>query len=84
MTLVDLPCNRQVELVTDYLEQALEPADHAAFEDHLNICEDCAEHTWQIRTTVGLLGRLPPEDLPPAEQDRLLTAFREHRRDAAD
>lgn len=70
-------CNRLVELVTDYLELALEPADRAAFEDHLRICEGCSEHTKQIRTTVGLLGRLPSEALPSAEQDRLLAAFRE-------
>ena len=84
MTVVDLPCNRVVELVTDYLEQALEAADRAAFEEHLRICEGCSEHTRQIRTTVGLLGRLPPEGLPPAERDRLLAAFREQRRGRAD
>lgn len=85
MTLVDLPCNWVVELVTEYLEQALEPADRAAFEEHLRICEGCSEHTQQIRTTVAQLGRLPPpEGLPPAEQDRLLAAFREQRRGRAD
>lgn len=75
----DLPCNQAVELVTDYLEDALAPLDRKAFEQHLTVCEGCVEHTQQIRATVDLLARLPSEQLPPEARDRLLTAFREQR-----
>jgi anti-sigma factor RsiW len=73
---VDLPCNRAVELVTDYLERALPPAEALAFEEHLLVCEGCTEHVQQIRTTVALLGRLPDETPSPAVQAEVVTQFR--------
>ena len=45
----DITCRELVELVTDYLEGALAPADRARFEEHLEICDACVAYVEQIR-----------------------------------
>jgi len=72
----DLTCAELVELVTDYLDGALGPADRARFEQHLGICEGCIAHVEQMRMTVELTGRLRLEDLRPHTRDALVDAFR--------
>src|SRR5436305_1810672 len=39
----DFNCAKLVELVTDYLDDALSVAERARFEEHLVICEGCVE-----------------------------------------
>ena len=73
-------CQEVVELVTDYLEQAL-PADEAAvFEQHLNFCDGCDWYVDQMRTTIATVGRIEEENVPPATREKLLAAFRDRRR----
>jgi predicted anti-sigma-YlaC factor YlaD len=36
-----LTCREVVELVTDYLENALTPEDRARFNEHLALCPGC-------------------------------------------
>jgi anti-sigma factor RsiW len=73
-------CQEVVELVTDYLEQAL-PADEAAvFEQHLNFCDGCDWYVDQMRTTIATVGRIEEENVPPAIREKLLAAFRDRRR----
>lgn len=71
-----MDCQALVELVTDYLEGALDPPTAARFEEHVGLCEGCATYLDQMRTTLRLTGSLPPEALPPPVRDRLLEAFR--------
>ncbi len=74
----DLACLELVELVTDYLEDALEPDVRARFERHLPGCPGCAEHLEQVRRTILVLGALPQDErLSPVTRERLLDAFRE-------
>jgi len=73
----DITCRELVELVTDYLEDALPPADRARFEAHLEICEDCALYVEQLRGTVAAVGALRAEALDPVVRDELLAAFRD-------
>ena len=35
----ELSCRELVELITDYLERSLTPADDARFEDHIKGCQ---------------------------------------------
>ena len=73
-------CQEVVELVSDYLEQAL-PAERAAvFEQHLNFCEGCVVYVDQVRSTVQSVGELRPEDVPPETRAKLLAAFRDWKR----
>ena len=80
MNLEDLPemsCRELVELVTDYLEERLSPADQARFEAHLTECEYCDTYLAQMRQTIGALGRLPEESLSREAREGLLSAFRD-------
>ncbi len=69
-------CQELVELVTDYLEAALSPADVRRFEDHLAGCDGCTEYLAQFRRTIQLMGTLTPADLTPAAESALLGVFR--------
>ena len=71
-------CQDVVELVTDYLEDALSPADRTAFDAHLAECTGCHRYLEQVRTTVDLLGRSAGAPaLPAGTVDALVAAFGE-------
>jgi anti-sigma factor RsiW len=72
----ELTCREMVELVTDYLEDRLDPTERERFEAHLTLCEGCQAYVDQMRQTIAALGRLAEEDLSPAAREDLLTAFR--------
>jgi predicted anti-sigma-YlaC factor YlaD len=74
----ELACREVVELVTAYLEDALDPIDRERFEEHLVFCDGCENYLEQMRTTVRLTGRVEAE-LPPGLQSELLEAFRSWR-----
>jgi anti-sigma factor RsiW len=71
-----MPCRELVELVTDYLENRLTPAERARFEEHLADCDPCRAYLDQFRETIRMLGRLPEEALSAEARDALLSAFR--------
>ena len=71
-----LSCQELVELVTDYLEGALSPEEHARFEAHISRCDGCSVYLEQMRTTVKMLGNLPVGALPAGAERKLLDAFR--------
>jgi anti-sigma factor RsiW len=72
----ELTCQELVELVTDYLEDALPPADRLRFEDHLGICPGCATYLDQMRITIQAAGHISEESLDPVVRDQLLDLFR--------
>jgi anti-sigma factor RsiW len=71
-----LSCQELTELVTDYLEGALPPAERARFEEHLAECGNCELYLEQIRATIRLTGTLGPDELSPEAEEALLHAFR--------
>jgi anti-sigma factor RsiW len=73
-------CQELTELVTDYLEDALPPAERARFEQHLAECGNCEIYLNQIRVTIELTGSLAPEALSPEAVQALLHAFRDWKR----
>jgi anti-sigma factor RsiW len=75
-----LRCQELVELVTDYLEDALPAAERARFDAHIADCEHCTAYLEQMRTTIVLTGRLRAEELAPESVEPLLEAFRDWRR----
>jgi anti-sigma factor RsiW len=75
-----LSCQELVELVTDYLEGALDERDLRAFEAHLADCDGCTEYLEQMRATIRLVGSLTPNDLTQAAETVLLQAFRDWKR----
>jgi anti-sigma factor RsiW len=75
----EIPCQEVVEMVTDYLEGALSPAQRRRFEAHLAGCPLCTEYLAQMRETIKLAGRVTPEDLTPQMQTDLTAVFRRWR-----
>ena len=76
-----MSCRELVELVTDYLENALPADERQRFEEHLAICPGCVTYVEQIRQTVAATGTLREESLPPGVRDELLATFRGWKRD---
>jgi anti-sigma factor RsiW len=74
-----MPCQELVEVVTDYLEDALPESDRRRFEAHLDECDACREYLAQMRQTIAVVGRLGPDDLPDETRHGLLEAFRDWR-----
>lgn len=72
----EMTCQELVELVTEYLEGTLPANEAARFEDHLADCPHCRVYLDQMRHTIGALGRLPRETVPPAVLDELVGYFR--------
>jgi anti-sigma factor RsiW len=72
-----LSCQELVELVTDYLEGALDDRDLRAFEGHLAGCDGCTEYVEQLRATIRIVGTLSPDDLTPDAEAALMQAFRD-------
>jgi anti-sigma factor RsiW len=72
-------CDELVELITDYLDDALDEPVLDSFEGHLACCAWCGRTLDQYRTTIRTLGELPPERLSDGTRDRLMSAFRERR-----
>ena len=70
-----LACQEMVELVTAYLEGALDPTTQFRFEEHLRECEGCATYLDELRATVATLGTIRVEHLDPVFRSRLLAAF---------
>ncbi len=71
-----LTCMALVELVTDYIEGALPPAEVARFDTHLADCPHCRVYLDQMRLAIQALGRVPGEPLPPEAMKALLEHFR--------
>jgi anti-sigma factor RsiW len=69
-------CQQMVELVTDYLEDTLSPADRSRFEKHLAACPYCTEYLAQMRETIRLAGQVTPEDLTPQMRTDLMDLYR--------
>ena len=76
----ELSCQELVELVTDYLEGALDERHLRAFERHIAGCDGCTRYLEQLRVTIRLTGTLTPDDLSPEAETALLQAFRDWRR----
>ena len=75
-----MTCAELVELVTAYLDGALDPEIEQRFVEHLSLCDGCAIYVEQMRRTVEEVGQVAPESLPDDTRDRLLEAFRGFRR----
>jgi anti-sigma factor RsiW len=76
-----MTCAELVELVTAFLEGALDSETERQFVEHLAICDGCEIYLEQMRRTIDEVGQLPPESLSDETRDRLLDAFRNFPRD---
>ena len=72
-----MSCEDFVELVTEYLEGALDPETTRRFDYHLDLCPGCVTYLDQIRETVRIAGVIEPQDLSEPARSHLLQAFRD-------
>jgi anti-sigma factor RsiW len=72
---VDL-CREAAELVSAYLDDALDPALRRAVRAHLEDCPDCAAFRAKLKQTIALLNTLEGGPVEPALRESLLQAFR--------
>lgn len=73
-----LRCAEVIDLVTEYLDDALDQRDLRLFERHLAICEGCAVYVDQIRMTITLSGTTRHRNVQvmPNNFDELVAALR--------
>ncbi len=71
----DFTCAELVELVTGYLEGALDAHDKARFEEHIASCSGCDAYLGQMRETIEVVGRLTEDNVDPGAAKTLLAAF---------
>ncbi|HSD76360.1 MAG TPA: zf-HC2 domain-containing protein [Solirubrobacteraceae bacterium] len=74
-----LVCREFVELVTDYLEDALPEAERDRMESHLAECDGCTLYLEDMRRLIGSLHAAPEPPPDPATREALLRAFRDLR-----
>jgi predicted anti-sigma-YlaC factor YlaD len=79
MSQARIRCVEFVELVTDWMELALDDDGRTEVEEHLAICPNCTAYLDQVRQTVALLRHTPEEAPPAAAREALLAVFRERR-----
>lgn len=77
MTARALICREVIELLTDYVEDALPAKERRRVEAHLATCDGCTTYLEQVRKTIRLTGMLTEEQIPEEEKRRLLAAFRD-------
>ena len=76
-----MTCAQLVELVTAFLDGALDPETEQRFVDHLALCDGCEIYVEQMRRTIAEVGQVEPESLSATTRDQLLQAFRTFPRD---
>lgn len=60
-----MQCQEALEMLSPYLDGVLDPAEHAAVQDHLACCPSCRAEWEELRSCLSLLQELP-EIAPPA------------------
>jgi anti-sigma factor RsiW len=80
MTAAELECRELVELVTDYLEDAMDDATRRRFDEHLAACSSCRTYIAQFRETIRLTGALSDNDISIEARDALLRVLRAWKR----
>ena len=69
-------CIELVELVTEWMEGALDDDTLSRVEEHLVICPPCGEYVTQIRQSATVLRGLDAEAPPPEARRQLIEMFR--------
>jgi hypothetical protein len=71
----EISCKQLVDLVADYMEEALTDESRVEFEQHLAECGYCTAYIQQMNLTVKLTKQLTDDEIKPATTE-LLDIFR--------
>jgi anti-sigma factor RsiW len=72
-------CRRVTELITEYLEDALDATSRARFEAHLANCDGCTAYLEQMRATIVTVGQIDVGSLPDELRNDLVELYRQYR-----
>jgi anti-sigma factor RsiW len=72
-----LTCREVIDLLTDYVEDALPAQERRRVEAHIASCDGCTTYLEQVRETIRLTGMLTEEQIPDEQKQQLLAAFRD-------
>ncbi len=73
---ISFTCRELTQLITDYWEGALSPADAASFEHHMSQCGPCEDYVEQVRIATLTVGSLRDYDVPESTRTALFEMFR--------
>jgi predicted anti-sigma-YlaC factor YlaD len=77
----EFSCQEMIEVITDYLEDALPSDDQQRYERHISYCAGCRAYLDQMRETIRQTGMVPREEsLPPALREEIVAQFRSWKR----
>ena len=79
MSAHQLICQEIVEVVTDYLEGAMDAELRASFEAHLAGCPHCTAYVEQLRAMMRVAGTIEAEALSAEFRAGLVASFRDWR-----
>jgi hypothetical protein len=72
-----LECKEVVEVVTDFLGDAMGPEDRARLEQHLLVCLPCTLHVAQVKSTIEHVAELRRDRAPVEVSPALVDLFRQ-------
>jgi anti-sigma factor RsiW len=72
-----LTCQQLVELITDYVEGALDEQRHADVVRHLSECDDCLRYVAQLQQTERVLASIQAPTLSSDDRAALIAAYRD-------
>ena len=75
-----MTCKELVDLITEYLDDALSSSDRLRFEQHIDRCSPCRIYLDQIRQTIRVAGKLSEESIPDDAKALLLRVFDDWKR----
>ncbi len=78
-----MTCRELTDFILDYLEDALEPAQRARFEEHLAECAECRQFLGTYRATGQLVRDAMTPDKPAQAPADLIAAILDSRRRAS-
>lgn len=76
----EFTCREMVELMTDYLEDAMSTETRERFERHLAGCDGCSNYLGQLREVIRATGMITVDQIPAERKSELLNAFRDWHR----
>jgi hypothetical protein len=79
-----LECKEVVELVTEFLGDAMLPEERARLEQHLLVCPPCTLHIAQVRATLGHLAELRDPVAPAQVGPAIVDLFRQWKKRSGD
>jgi anti-sigma factor RsiW len=79
VTGAELTCRELVEVITDYLEGALPPLQHARFEAHLRECPLCCAYVADLQILIQQIGATRESLADTVDRARLLELFQHWR-----